>query len=132
MNLYKIKTKHFSSKDSCEAIACLLLAEGDEDVYEWMKGCPDIGELLYISWDDNERDNEVFEIFNDDYDVIGTRTYKEKIVALKGDIDDEDVSYDDLYYGLTLFGWDLVCEDSDFDSELLRGAGILHSTKEIK
>ncbi len=130
MNLYRIKLKHYSQKDSCEATACLLLAKNDEDVYEWIKTEPECACYAGGSWSDEEDDNKEYDIYDDDYNVIGKRTFKEKIIDLKGDIDDEDVNYDDLYYGLTLIGWELIQKDTDFDSLLLKASGLLSNTQD--
>ena len=72
MNIYKIEFLHASPKDREEGIKCLLLAKNDEQVYEWIKSEPKIGERhLYNGWADLEGENEEFEVYNDNYDVIG-------------------------------------------------------------
>lgn len=35
MNLYEISFKHYAPKGSREGTVCYLLAESDEEVYEW-------------------------------------------------------------------------------------------------
>ena len=132
MDLYRIKLKHYSQKDSCEATSCLLLARDDEDVYEWIKTEPECNCYAGGGWADYESDNEEYDIYDNDYNVTGKRSFKQKIIDLNGDIDDEDVSYDDLYYGLTLIGWELIQADSDFSSLLLKASGLLFDTREIE
>ena len=125
MNLYRIILKHYSQKDSCEATACLLMAKDDEAVYEWIKTEPDCCCYASGSWSDEEDDNKRYAIYDDDYEEIGTRSFKEKIVSLKGNINDDDVSYDDLYYGLTLVGWEMIEADSTFNYPALVDSGLL-------
>jgi len=37
MNLYALKFRHYSQKDSIEGIITYLIAESSENIYEWMK-----------------------------------------------------------------------------------------------
>ena len=127
MNLYKIIIKHFSVKDSEESIACLLLAKDDEQVYEWIKTEPKhIGELSMLnSWKDIEEENEPVNIYDDDYNVVGTETYKEWMIRIKGEVNDEDFENADAYYGNTIYGWELVKENSTNDYVDLIEVGIV-------
>ncbi|MGG0308333.1 hypothetical protein ABEY43_07035 [Priestia megaterium] len=112
MNLYKIMLEHFAPKDSEKGIFTYLIAKTDEEVYEWIAAEKKTKDerTIYNSWKCNEEDIGSFEIYNDNYDVIGEETYKERMIRLKGDINDEDAELEDLYYGKTLLGWDLVKE----------------------
>jgi len=129
MNLYKIIIKHFSVKDSEESIACLLLAEDDEQVYEWIKSEPkNIGELsMYNSWKDDELEEEgiLRDIYNDDYEKIGTETYKEWMIRIKGELNDDDFENADAYYGNTIYGWSLLKQDCNTDYKELIELGIM-------
>lgn len=128
MNLYEILTRHYSPKDSQEGIFTYLVAESDEDVYEFLKkGVSLDSRWLYTTYEDNEEDygEEEFEIYDKDYNVIGTECYKYKIIRLKGDMFDEDIELCDLYYGLTLNGWRLVAENvAEQDIETIKRLGI--------
>ena len=121
MNIYKIEFLHASPKDREEGIKCLLLAKNDEQVYEWIKSEPKIGERhLYNGWADLEGENEEFEVYNDNYDVIGKENFKQKIIRLKGEMNDDDYDFSDAFYGITLFGWSLLKENVNADySELI-------------
>jgi len=113
MNLYEIQFEHFSQKDSQRGILVYLAAKSDEHVYEWLKSNPDLGNNNYIftTYQDNERDGEIFDIYADDWSIIGTESFKERIIRLSGEINDDEVELTDLYYGKTLYGWKLVKED---------------------
>jgi hypothetical protein len=127
MNIYKIEFLHASPKDREMGLKCLLLAENEEQVYEWIKSEPKIGERsLYNGWADSEEDNEEFEVYNDNYDVIGKENFKQKMIRLKGQINDDDYDYSDAYYGITLFGWSLLKENVNTDYSELIELGIVH------
>lgn len=126
MNIYKIEFLHAAPKDTERGLKCLLLAENEEQVYEWIKSEPKIGELsLYNEWADSEEENEEFEIYNDNYDVIGKENFKQKMIRLKGQMNDDDYDYSDSYYGITLFGWNLLKENVNTDYLELIELGIV-------
>ena len=126
MNIYKIEFLHASPKDREMGLKCLLLAENEEQVYEWIKSEPKIGERsLYNGWADSEEENEEFEVYNDNYDVIGKENFKLKMIRLKGQINDDDYDYSDAYYGITLFGWSLLKENVNTDYSELIELGIV-------
>ena len=126
MNLYVIKFIHYSSKDSIEGIITYLVAKSDKDVYEWLKTEPEIdGKSLYNSYQENEDDDEIFDIYNNDYEVIGSETFKERMIRLHGQMYDEDTDVSDAYYGVTHYGWKIIKEDiSDYDVILARSLNI--------
>ena len=112
MNLYKIKFSHTAPKDTKEGIITYLLAKNDDGVYNYIDE-----EYNCECWKDQEAENIVYDIFNDRFDIIGTETFREKIIRLKGEMNDEDYDYSDAHYGITLYGWELVkmnVVDEDF------------------
>lgn len=114
MKLYKIYVQHVCTKDEHTSLDCFLLAEDDEAVYEWLD------KKTY--WSDD--DEEVKEVRDDDFNVISTETYKDYIIRLRGDMYDEDQEYSDLYYGLTLYGWEEVIGGM-LEATVLKRFGIL-------
>ncbi len=106
MNLYRIIFKHYCKKDNKEGIKTYLLANSAEDVFDYIDK-----EYTYSCWHDKDI------IYDDGFNKIGTETFREKILRLHGNINDEDTDFSDLYYGLTLYGWELVKENvgTDFD-----------------
>jgi len=128
MNLYKVVFSHHSPKDSQKGIKTLLLAENSEQVYEWIKSEPKLEDRsLFNTWADSEKDEEVFEIYNDKWEVIGTENFKEKMLRINGEINDDDYYFSDSYYGITLIGWELVKENTTNDYSELIDAGIVRS-----
>lgn len=126
MNIYKIEFLHVAPKDTERGLKCLLLAENEEQVYEWIKSEPKIEEQsLYNGWADSEEENEEFEVYNDNYDVIGKENFKQKMIRLKGQMNDDDYDYSDAYYGITLFGWSLLKENVNTDYSELIELGIV-------
>lgn len=110
MNLYEINFKHFAPKDSEQGIFTYLYAKTDSDVYEWLKTDPKLsnGRSIYTDYKDNEEEGKTFEIYDNSFNIIGLETYKERIIRLKGVINDESVELNDLFYGQTLIGWKKV------------------------
>lgn len=128
MNLYKIIVQHFSQKDSNTAIVALLLAENDEAVYEWIKSEPDTKEeSIIVSYQYAEDDNETFDIYNENYDVVGTEKFKQKMIRIKGELNDEDFENSDAYYGNTIYGWEMLKENPTTNFNELIELGIVFS-----
>jgi len=109
MNLYKIIFAHYSPKDSEEGMKCLVIANNDDEVYEFLVNegeFPD-GKSIYCSW----KDNEEIEYENWFDENNKSETFKNRMIRLKGEINDDDVELNDLYYGKTQYGWELIKED---------------------
>jgi hypothetical protein len=129
MNLYEIMMEHYAPKDSEKGIHTYLAANSDEEVYEWLKSESKLkdGRRIFLPWDYSG--SETFEIYDDNYEVIGAETFKEKMIRLKGDMNDEDVDFSDLYYGKTLIGWSLIKENiTDEEIKVLKSVGICLET----
>lgn len=112
MNLYKIEFTHYAPKDSKSGIKGYMVAENDEEVYEFIKSEPEIHDkTLYNSYKDYEDEEKDF---------------KERIIECHGDMYDEESEVYDLYYGATQYGWELVYENIIYDDiETLRELQIL-------
>lgn len=108
INLYKIVFSHTAPKDTKNGIMSYLLAEDKNIVYNYI----DI-EYNCGCWSDQENEKRKYHLYNDECDVIGTETFKEKIIRLNGEINDDDYVFSDAYYGITLYGWELVQLDID-------------------
>jgi len=126
MNLYAINFTHYAPKDGKEGIITYLVATDDEQVYQYIKSEPEInGSGLYNSYKYNEEDNETYDIYDDKFNVIGTETFKEKMIRLKGEMNDEDADISDAYYGVTHYGWELVKEGISIEEMgIIKNAGI--------
>ena len=107
INLYKIVFSHSAPKDTEYGIKCFFLAHNEEEVYDYIDF-----EYNGQCWRDNEKDNEMFQ--RDGLDSkTGGETFREKIIRLRGDINDENRDFSDAYYGVSFYGWELVAEDVD-------------------
>lgn len=105
MNLYEIRMRHYSPKDSEEGIICFLLTESDEKVYEWIRSEPEINEYesLHNSWMYHD---------NPEYEDEGYKEgFKERIIKCQGDMYDDESEVYDLYHGATQYGWGLIKEN---------------------
>lgn len=130
MNLYMIEFKHYAPKDSEKGIKGYIVAENDEEVYEFIKSEPKMhGETIYNSYSDKENyEDENIDIYDDDNNVIGTENFKERIIGCCGDMYDEYSEVSDLYYGAIQYGWVCVIKDiTSQDVEGLRYLGILQN-----
>lgn len=128
MNLYKIEFSHFGPKSSEYGFKCLLIAESDEHVYEWIKSEPSInGDRLDNYWGNAEAANKVYDVYDSDYNIIGTETFKERMLRVKGELNDDDNNLEDAYYGITLYGWGLLKENVDSDYSDLIDSGIIYT-----
>jgi len=124
MNLYKILVKHLAPKDSHESVECYMIAENESELYDLL--C----EFTY--W--NEKDVECFcELHIPDFPESFTYEYcekamKEYIITTKGEIGSRWAGWDDLYYGKTHYGWELVKENiSEEEIKVLTELNILKS-----
>ena len=124
MKLYKIEVLHGAPKDSWTDIYEYIVAENDEQVYNWLR--------LKASWNDNEEDNKIFEIYDDEYNVIGTETFKEKMLRIKGDANDEDIEWADAYYGITAYGWVDMGDITNRQILILKSLNIIIDTNQLK
>jgi len=126
MNLYQIQFSHHSPKDAEFGIKCLLLAQDDNEVYEWMASNPTaFGERIHTGWKNKEDDNKIFFIYNDQYENVGEESFKQKIIRLTGEIDDPSFDFSDAYYSITLYGWDLLVENVSTDYSELETLGFI-------
>lgn len=120
MFLYKIVVQHFSQKDSHESIETILLAESNEQAYEWV----DKKQYGYLT-DKNEEDG-LIDVYDSDYNVVGQETHKAKMLRIGGEYFDEDYEPQDLYYGVTIYGWKkLKSTDLDSETKALESLGLL-------
>ncbi|ASA22589.1 hypothetical protein [Paenibacillus donghaensis] len=113
MNLYKIMFEHFAPKDSKAGIVTYLQAKSDEEVYEWLKSDPVAGNegKIITSYKYKEEDDEIYDVYDKEYNCIGQENFKERMIRLRGDMFDEDAEVEGAYYGVTLYGWECVREN---------------------
>ena len=121
MNLYRIDVEHFSQKDSHLAIETFVTAKDDESVYRWLDKEKNSG-----CWSKRDEEDGLYDIYNDDLEIAGQESYKEKMLRLKGELNDEDRDCSDLYYGKTFYGWEqMTGAMTDVRAAALEGLGIL-------
>lgn len=108
MNLYKVMTNHYSPKDSHRAIWAYVVAESNEQLYEWIKSEPDVEDgKIYTCWTDWEDDSEEYE----DEDS----KFRTQMLVSCDEESTDFADYGDLYYGKTFISWELVKEDAKPD-----------------
>lgn len=127
MKLYEIMIEHFARKGSEKGIYTYLVAESNEDVYEWLKLEKELkdGRQLFLPYSIEENESEDFIIYDDKYNELGVEKYKERIIRLQGDLNDEELDLDDLDYGRTVAGWKEVKSNITLEEiSLLENLGI--------
>lgn len=125
MNLYSIGFSHHAPKSSKEGVICLVLADNDEQVYEFIKSADKInGTWVYHSWESDERFCEEDEKWWDD-----EMSFKEYAIKNRGTVNDDNYDYSDAYYGITLYGWTLIKENVTGDYSELIETGFLIDLK---
>lgn len=123
MKLHKILMRHYAPKDSKEAIVLYVIANNESEILERLDA--DNGRYTYGAWKEKDEDSEEpYEIYDDKYNVIGTETYMEKMLRLRGEYNDEDADSSDSYYGVTHYGWNEGVKISKEDADTLIRLGI--------
>ncbi len=136
MNLYKVIFAYHAPKGIGKGIKALVLAESDEKVYKWIASEPKIGQsTLFNSWKEIENYawDEQNEAFIDEDgnecrwvdDDGNPENFKERMLRLKGEIDDDSVDFSNSYYGLELLGWQLLKENVTTNYSELMELGIV-------
>jgi hypothetical protein len=129
MNLYSVLVEHLSQKDSHQSIQGYFIAKDDSEAY-------DIVNQGYAYWYEKDLEN-FLENHYPDFDEVKIPDYdrerflenfmKEFIISTKGEINSDWANYDDLYYGKTHYGWELVKESMEnMEIEVLRFCNIIN------
>ena len=110
-NLYKILVQHTAPKEHFKSMVEYVIACNDEDMYNYIDN-----EHNYNAWEDRceyevDGSEERRRVYDDNYTCVGTIPHKEYIISSRGEMFDEDYDYSDAFYGITLYGWELVQEN---------------------
>ena len=136
MNLYDVEFTHYAPRGSDYGSKALLLAENDEQVYEWIASDFAQSECgMYNDWKSKElavwdEENEVFVDENGEYkdwydDDGNPENFKTRMLRLRGEFNDS-VDVTDAFYGVTLLGWKLLKENVETDYSELIELGIAY------
>lgn len=119
MKLYTILIRHCAPKDFKESIVGYFIAEDDTAIMEYINK-----ELTSGIWQDRHEQDGLVDIHDEDYNVIDTVTYKEKMLRIRGEFHDKWADYSDKYYGVTHYGWTEGKEVSKKEVEMLVKLGV--------
>lgn len=123
MKLHKILLRHCSPKDSVEVTKLYVLADSETEILARLDA--NDGFYTYGAWREQTEEAEApCIIYDDKYNEIGTETYLEKMLRLRGEFNDDDADYSDAYYGIKHWGWDEGREISVSDADTLIRLGI--------
>ena len=124
MNIYKIMMGHAAPKDWVKVCIGFVLAENEEAVFNWLSSDPKLnGKSIYNSWKEKQEDYE--RETGEEWDNEEYPDFKSRIIALKGEINDDDYDFTDSYYGITLYGWELYSESGEDGLEYALSLGII-------
>ena len=130
MKLHRILMRHCSPKDRVEVTKLFVVADSEQSILAKLDD--EKRRYTHGAWKEKSEDaEEPFEIYDEDYKVIGTETYLEKMLRLRGEFNDEDADYSDAYYGVTHYGWDEGSEISNADADTLIRLGIAEDWREV-
>lgn len=110
MNLYKVMFEHYSQKDSKTGIEDFVLKENDSEIFDYVR------KNYYLHNDPNDMDSDDLGLDENDPEFEEKlnevhKEFKRYMIEVGGSIGDEHVVLSDLYYGATVYGWELVKED---------------------
>lgn len=121
MKLFDILMRHAAPKSQVEFVLKRVLADSEEHILAKVDK-----DLAYGCWTDRSNEDGLLDIFNDEtYEVIGTETYLEKMLRLRGEFNDGDASFDDAYYGIKHYGWSEGREVSPEEVAVLERLGLI-------
>lgn len=122
MKLHKILVRNWAPKGSYEGMAGYVIAENEQSILEHL----DSSEYNYTygAWGEKEDNGDIYEITDDHYRVIGTETYLQRMLRLRGEYNDDEASADDAYYMVTHYGWDEGVEIVPADAMVLVRLGV--------
>jgi hypothetical protein len=117
MKLYTVTLIHRSPKDSESGIDCFLIANNEEQVYDWLR------DNRCTGYKDQEKGSESYDIESpvSPWNTIRSGlTFQEKIIYYRGCANDPDTDYEDLYYGQTNWSWNEGQELTEADLSVLQ------------
>jgi len=88
-----------------------LLAKDDEAVYEFLKKGYAGVEEAYIATNYKYNEDKVSTLYDENFCEIGTETFKERMIRLRGSINNEEAADNDLYYDNAFYKWKLLKEN---------------------
>lgn len=117
--LHAIRFSHHAPRGREDGIKLYVIADDEEVILDRLDEREHCG-----CWAEATGDGETFDIYDDDYNVIGTETKRERLLRRRGEIDDECVDFSDAYYGVTCLGWDEGEDVTPEDAAVLIRLGI--------
>lgn len=132
MKLHRILLRHCAPKDCVEVTKLFVLANREEEILSRLDATEG-SRYTYGAWKERDADaEEPFVIYDSDYNEIGTETYLQKMLRLRGEFHDEDASYEDAYYGVSHWGWDEGADITDQYANILLLLGIAEDWRQSK
>lgn len=136
MLLHKILMRHAGPKSQVEVTLKYVLADNELAILEKLDETG--GEYTYGAWkereifdedahDEDERGPDgkrILPIYDESFEKVGTETYLQRMLRLRGEFNDSDADFDDAYYGIKHYGWDAGVKITAADAKTLVRLGI--------
>lgn len=129
--LFKLTVAHFAPRDRQDAIKGYAIANNERQVLQGLidDGCiypEDDVEVLEEIWDWDDDDERACN------EVVAKESFLEKMLRIRGKLNDEHLDTSDAYYGVTAYGWDKGIEIQSVEavSLLLRNIAVDWTGKE--
>jgi len=125
--LHTVSVRHCAPKDTHDAIEALVIADDEAILRDRIDR-----EFNYERWKERQEDGETWTVYPDDGTGEHEEGVLERMLRLRGDVNDgeNDGLYSDLYYGQTLYGWDVGREVTDAQIQVLLALGIVQDWRE--
>lgn len=111
MKLYKILQLHGAPKDSVTLINTYIVANNNEEVFNYI-----MVELDRDSWCENNFEENEYQTYTE---------FKNEILKNQGDLDDDE-GWEDAYYGVTKYGWEEVFNINNIEINILKKFKIIN------
>ena len=144
MKLHDILMRHAGPKSSVEFTLLKVIADSEEQILARLDAVDGSARYTHGAWaeredwdedrhPDEERgpdDKRLLKIYDDKYNVVGTETYMQRMLRLRGEFNDENANFDDAYYGIRHYGWTEGVEISNGEYEVLRRFVVVEDWRE--
>lgn len=136
MQIYDILMRHAGPKSQVEFVLKRVIADSEEAILARVDADLKHGAWSAKSTEDDEGDcddgvkfnadgDRLHDIYDDDFNIVGSETYLQKMLRLRGEYHDDGANYDDAYYGIEHYGWSKGREISGDDAAVLQRLGLV-------
>lgn len=104
MKLYKIEMLTVAPKNNWTNIYGYAVFDTVDELYDYLYKKA-YWEDKEINDETGENEDKIYTLYDEDYNKIGTESFKERMLRICGEANDEDLPWEDLYYGMSNYSW---------------------------